>query len=170
MIEEHDHQYRTGIGTDIHRIGEGRKLMLGGVYIPDADGLEGHSDGDVVIHAVVDALFGAAGMGDIGTAFPDTDPQWKDNDSKEFLLITRDRLVAQDWEIVNIDVTIHTEGPRLEPYKGQMKRCISGLLSVDFGNVNIKAKTNEGLGPVGEEEAMAATAIALIKKKYRRTL
>lgn len=170
MIEEHDHEYRTGIGTDIHIVAEERRLMLGGVYIPDTDGLYGHSDGDVVLHALVDALLGAGGMGDIGTLFPDTDPQWRDTDSKEFLLIVKEQLEEQRWIIVNIDLTIHAEEPHLGPVKPQIKRCIASLLGVDFTAVNIKAKTNEGLGDIGAGEAIAATAIVLIKRKYKRTL
>ena len=170
MIEEHDHEYRTGIGTDIHSVVEGRKLMLGGVYVPDADGLLGYSDGDVALHAVIDALLGASGMGDIGTLFPDTDPQWKDADSKELLVIVKEQLEEQRWQIVNIDLIIHAEEPRLEPVKPQIKRCIASLLGIDFTAVNVKAKTNEGLGDVGAGEAIATTATALIKRKYKRTL
>jgi len=170
VIEEPKPEYRTGIGTDIHRIVEGRKLMLGGVYVPYPAGLAGHSDGDVGLHAVIDALLGASGMGDIGTLFPDTDPHWKDADSKELLFVVKERLEEKRWEVVNIDLIIHAEQPRLEPVKGQMKRCIAGLLGIDFTAVNVKAKTNEELGDVGAGEAMAATAIALLKKKKRRTL
>lgn len=170
MIEEHDHEYRTGIGTDIHIVAEERRLMLGGVYIPDIDGLYGHSDGDVALHALVDALLGAGGMGDIGTLFPDTDPQWRDADSKEFLLIVKEKLEEKRWQIVNIDLIIHAEEPHLGPFKGQIKRCIASLLGVDFTAVNVKAKTNEGLGDIGAGEAIAATAIVLIKRKYKRTL
>ena len=170
MIEEQRSEYRTGIGTDIHRVAAERKLMLGGVLVPYAAGLAGHSDGDVGLHAVIDALLGAAGMGDIGTLFPDTDPQWKDADSKELLVIVKKQLEEKHWEVVNIDLIIHAEEPRLEPVKGQMKRCIAGLLGIDFTAVNVKAKTNEGLGEVGAGEAMAATATALLKKKKRRTL
>jgi 2-C-methyl-D-erythritol 2,4-cyclodiphosphate synthase len=170
VIEEHDHEYRTGIGTDIHLVAEERRLMLGGVYIPDADGLYGHSDGDVGLHAVIDALLGAGGMGDIGTLFPDTDPRWRDADSKELLFIVKEKLEEKRWQIVNIDLIIHAEEPRLEPFKGQIKRCIASLLGMDFTAVNIKAKTNEGLGDIGAGEAIAATAIALIKRKYKRTL
>jgi 2-C-methyl-D-erythritol 2,4-cyclodiphosphate synthase len=103
--------YSVGIGTDIHRIVEGRRLMLGGVHIPFPAGLLGHSDGDVALHAVVDALLGAAGMGDIGTLFPDTDVQWKDADSKAFLYSVREQLEKKQWEVVNVDLTIHTEAP-----------------------------------------------------------
>jgi 2-C-methyl-D-erythritol 2,4-cyclodiphosphate synthase len=162
--------YRVGIGTDIHRVVEGRRLMLGGVYIPYPAGLLGHSDGDVVLHAVVDALLGAAGLGDIGTLFPDTDMQWKDADSKMFLYSVKEQLDRKQWEVVNVDVTIHAEAPKLGPLKGQIRRCIAGLLGMDFAAVNVKAKTNEGLGEIGAGEAMAATAIALLRKKPRRTL
>ncbi len=171
MIEEpKPPDYRVGIGTDIHRIVEGRKLMLGGVHIPFPAGLLGHSDGDVALHAIVDALLGAAGMGDIGTLFPDTDPQWKDADSKVFLYTVREQLEKKQWELVNVDLTIHTEAPKLGPMKGQIRRCIAGLLGMDFASVNVKAKTSEGLGEIGAGEAMAATAIALLRKKPRRTL
>ena len=170
MIEEQDAGYRIGIGTDIHRIVEGRKLMLCGVYVPYPAGLAGHSDGDVGLHAVIDALLGASGMGDIGTLFPDTDPALKDVDSKELLLIVKERLEEKKWEVVNVDLIIHTEEPKLTPVKGQMQRCIAGLLGIDFTAVNVKAKTNEGLGEIGAGQAMAATATALLRKKRRRTL
>jgi len=170
VIAEHRHEYRTGIGTDTHRVVAGRRLMLGGVYVPYPAGLAGHSDGDVALHAVIDAILGASGMGDIGTLFPDTDPRWQEADSKELLFIVRDKLAEKSWEVVNIDLIIHAEQPRLEPVKGQIKRCIAGLLGIDFTAVNVKAKTNEGLGEIGSGEAMAATAIALLKKKRKRTL
>ena len=171
MIEEpKPPEYRVGIGTDIHRIVEGRKLMLGGVHIPFPAGLLGHSDGDVVLHAVVDALLGAAGLGDIGALFPDTDPQWKDADSKIFLYSVKEQLEKKQWEVVNVDVTVHAEAPKLGPLKGQIRRCIAGLLDIDFAAVNIKGKTNEGLGEIGTGEAMAATAIALLRKKPHRGL
>jgi len=170
VIEDHDHKYRIGIGTDIHELVPGRRLMLGGVYVPFPTGLSGHSDGDVVLHAVIDALLGAAGMGDIGTLFPDTDPKWDGADSKELLVIVKDCLEEKHWEVVNIDLTIHAEEPNLASVKGQMKRCIAGLLGIDFNAVNIKAKTNEGFGEIGEGEAIATTATALLKEKYKRTL
>jgi len=163
-------EYRVGIGTDIHRIVEDRKLMLGGVHIPYPAGLLGHSDGDVAIHAIVDALLGAAGLGDIGTLFPDTDVQWKDADSKVFLYTVKEQLEKKGWEVVNVDLTIHAEAPKLGPMKGQIRRCIAGLLGIDFLSVNVKAKTNEGLGDIGAGDAMAATAIALLRKKPRRGL
>jgi 2-C-methyl-D-erythritol 2,4-cyclodiphosphate synthase len=168
VIEEPKPDYRVGIGTDIHRMVEGRRLMLGGVYIPYPAGLLGHSDGDVALHAIVDALLGASGLGDIGTLFPDTDPQWKDADSKTFLYSVREQLEKRQWQIVNVDLTIHAEAPKLGPLKGQIKRCIAGLLDIEFESVNVKAKTNEGLGEVGTGEAMAATAVALLRKKPHR--
>ncbi len=170
MIEEQDAGYRIGIGTDIHRIVEGIKLMLCGVYVPYPAGLAGHSDGDVGLHAIIDALLGASCMGDIGTLFPDTDPALKDVDSKELLLIVKERLEEKKWEVVNVDLIIHTEEPKLTPVKGQMQRCIAGLWGIDFTAVNVKAKTNEGLGEIGAGQAMAATATALLRKKRRRTL
>ena len=170
MIEESIHDYRSGVGTDIHRVVEGRRLMLGGVHVPYPAGLAGHSDGDVGLHAVIDALLGASGMGDIGILFPDTDPRWKDADSKELLLIVKEKLEEKQWEVVNIDLIIHAEEPRLLQVKGQMKRAIASLLGIDFNAVNVKAKTNEGLGDIGAGQAIAATAIALLKKKKRRTL
>jgi 2-C-methyl-D-erythritol 2,4-cyclodiphosphate synthase len=170
VIDEQDAGYRVGIGTDIHRVAEGRKLMLCGVYVPYPAGLAGHSDGDVGLHAVIDALLGATGMGDIGTLFPDTDPAFKDADSKELLFSVKERLEEKKWEVLNVDLIIHTEEPKLGPLKGQMKRCLAGLLGIDFTAVNVKAKTNEGLGEIGAGQAMAATATALLRKKRRRTL
>jgi 2-C-methyl-D-erythritol 2,4-cyclodiphosphate synthase len=170
VIEEPKEELRVGIGTDIHRLVEGRKLMLGGVAVPYPLGLLGHSDGDVVLHAIIDALLGAAGMGDIGTIFPDTDPKWKDADSKGFLLTVKEKLMEKKWEVINVDVTIHAEQPRLEPFRGQIKRVIAGLLGIDFNAVNVKAKTNNGLGEIGEGAAIAATAVTLLRKKAKRTL
>ena len=169
MIEA-DYEYRTGIGMDSHRLVAGRDLMLGGVLVPYPSGLLGHSDGDVVLHAVMDALLGAASEGDIGTLFPDSDEEWKDADSKELLLIVKDLLAEKRWEVVNVDLIVHAEEPKLERFKGQMKRCISGILGIDFSNVNVKAKTNEGLGEIGTGLAMAATAAVLLRRRIKRTL
>ena len=161
---------RIGIGYDIHKLVEGRKLMLGGIEVPYPSGLLGHSDGDVAIHAVIDAIIGAAGMGDIGTHFPDTEEQWKDADSKELLIVIKDQIKDKNWEVVNIDLIIHAEQPKLGVYKGQMKRAIAGLLGIDFAAVNVKAKTNEGLGEIGVGLAMAATASVLLRWRVKRTL
>jgi 2-C-methyl-D-erythritol 2,4-cyclodiphosphate synthase len=170
VIEEDPADYRIGIGTDIHRLVENRKLMLCGIYIPYPLGLLGHSDGDVGLHAVIDALLGASGMGDIGTLFPDTDAKWKNADSKELLLIVKDKLEEKRWQVINVDLIIHAEMPKLGSAKGQMKRVVAGLLGIDFTAVNVKAKTNEGLGDIGAGQAIAATATVLLRKKRRRGL
>jgi 2-C-methyl-D-erythritol 2,4-cyclodiphosphate synthase len=170
VIERPKPEYRSGIGTDIHELVVGRKLMLCGIHVPNSSGLAGHSDGDVGLHAVIDALLGAAAMGDIGTLFPDDEQRWKDADSKDLLAIVKGQLEEKDWEIANVDVVIHADQPRLESFKGQMKRCIAGILGIDFTTVNVKAKTDNGFGDVGAGDAIAATAIVLLKKKFRRTL
>jgi 2-C-methyl-D-erythritol 2,4-cyclodiphosphate synthase len=170
VIERPKPEYRSGIGTDIHELVVGRNLMLCGVHVPHLSGLAGHSDGDVGLHAVIDALLGAAAMGDMGTLFPDTDPKWKDADSKKLLVIVKEQLEEKDWEIANVDLIIHADQPRLELFKGHMKRCVAELLGIDFTTVNVKAKTDDGFGDVGAGDAIAATAIVLLKKKFRRTL
>ena len=164
MIEEHDHEYRTGIGTDIHRVVEGRKLILGGVLVPFPAGLIGHSDGDVVLHAVADALLGAAGLPDLGELFPDTDPAFKDADSKKLLLEVVAKVNDAGYRPNNIDVIIHAEKPRLSEYKRAMATSIAGLVDLPPTAVGVKAKTNEGLGVIGRMEGIACTAIASIVK------
>jgi len=165
-----EYEYRSGIGTDIHRLVEGKDLMLGGVHVPYAMGLKGHSDGDAVLHAVIDAMLGAAAMGDIGTLFPDTDEKWKDADSGKLTMIVRTMLEEKGWETVNADLIVHAERPKLAAFKGQIKRSVADLLSVDFNDINVKAKTNEGLDAVGEGRAIAATAVTLIRRRLKRTL
>ncbi len=165
-----EYEYRTGIGTDIHQLIADKPLMLGGVEVPFECGLLAHSDGDVVLHAVIDAILGAAGLGDIGTLFPDTDPEWKDADSRDLVLLVRERVKKDRWEIVNLDVIVHAQRPKLGPYKGQIKRAVAGLLDTDFSNVNIKAKTNEGLDAVGEGKAIASTAMVLLRRRVKRRL
>lgn len=167
MADAVQYEYRTGIGTDIHKLVPERPLFLGGIQIPFQLGLLGHSDGDVVLHAVIDAVLGAAALGDIGTLFPDTDPEWKDADSKELALQVRELVNQHCWQTVNLDVIIHAQLPKLAPYKGQIKRQIAGLLETDFANVNIKAKTNEGLDAVGEGRAIACTAMILLKRQLK---
>ena len=162
-----DYEYRTGIGTDVHRLGPGRPLILGGIEVPYALGLIGHSDGDVALHAVIDALHGAAAMGDIGTLFPDTDERFKGADSRQFAITVKEKLTEKRWEVVNIDLTVHTEQPRLENFKGQMKRAIAGVLEIDFNNVNVKAKTNEGIGEIGAVNAIGATAAVLLRRRVK---
>ena len=164
------YEYRTGIGTDIHKLVSERPLLLGGVQVPFELGLLGHSDGDVVLHAVIDAVLGATGLGDIGTLFPYTDPALKDVDSQQLVLQVRELAKQHHWEVVNLDVIIHAQLPKLAPYKGQIKRRIAGMLETDFANVNIKAKTNEGLDAVGEGRAIACTTTVLLRRRPKRTL
>lgn len=170
MISDIHYEYRTGIGTDIHRLVENRPLIIGGIEIPCPLGLLGHSDGDVLLHAIIDAILGATGLGDIGTHFPDTDPEWLDANSRQLLVITNDAVKEKRWEVVNLDTIIHAEQPKLAPFKGQMKRAIAELLHVDFSDVNIKAKTNEGLDAIGTGQAIAATANILLRRRIKRTL
>jgi 2-C-methyl-D-erythritol 2,4-cyclodiphosphate synthase len=161
------YEYRSGIGTDIHRLAPDRPLMLGGVQIPFELGLLGHSDADAVLHAVMDAMLGAAGLGDIGTFFPDTDPEWKDADSAELTMRVREQVKKQRWEIVNADIIVHAEVPKLGPYKGQIRRSVAGLIDTDFANVNVKAKTHEGIGAVGMGQAIETTAIVLMRRRMK---
>jgi len=167
---ETDYEYRTGIGTDIHRLVPDRRLMLGGIEVPFDRGLLGHSDGDVVLHAVIDALLGATCMGDIGTVFPDTDPALKDAESTNLLRVVQGHLEEGRWEVVNLDIIIHAEAPRLELFKRQMQRTIADILGTNFGLVNVKAKTNEGLGEIGHGQAIAATANVMLRRRLKRTL
>lgn len=154
---------RIGIGYDIHVLEPGRKLMLGGLHIPFDKGLKGHSDGDGLLHAITDALLGAAGMGDIGDHFPDTDPQWKDADSAVLLKAAFEQVKRRGFEIENIDCNIIAQAPRLKAYKSQMEARIAGLLEIETRRVNVKAKTNEGLDAVGRKEAIATQAVVLLR-------
>ena len=154
---------RTGIGYDIHRLVPGRKLVLGGVTIPYDRGLSGHSDADVLLHAICDALLGAAGLGDIGSIFPDTDPSYKDMDSMLFLEKTNAMLVERKYGVANIDSIIFAEAPRLSPYRERMAENIARAISVKSEAVNIKATTAEGLGAIGRGEGIAAMSVVLIE-------
>jgi 2-C-methyl-D-erythritol 2,4-cyclodiphosphate synthase len=156
---------RVGIGHDTHRLAEGRPLLLGGVPIAHPRGLIGHSDADVVLHALTDALLGAAGLGDIGDAYPDSDPRWKDADSRLFLRETLARLNRDGWRIVNIDVIIFAQEPKLGPKKAGIRDNLAQLLGLDAAAVNVKAKTGEHVGPIGRAEALACQAVALIEQK-----
>lgn len=153
---------RSGIGTDLHRLVPGRRLVLGGVVVPYELGLLGHSDADALTHAVIDALLGAAGLGDIGEAFPDTDPQWKDADSLELLRATVRRLATVGWRPGSVDAVVHAERPKLKAWKPAMRAALAGALGLPPELVNVKAKTGEGLDAVGRGEAIAATAIATV--------
>jgi 2-C-methyl-D-erythritol 2,4-cyclodiphosphate synthase len=153
---------RVGLGHDTHRLAEGRPLLLGGVRVEHSRGLVGHSDADVVLHAVTDALLGAAGLGDIGDAYPDTDPAYLDADSRVFLRETLTRLNQKGWRVVNVDVTIFAQEPKLGPIKDRIRRQLADLLGLDLDAVNVKAKTGEKVGHIGRGEAIGCQAIALI--------
>jgi 2-C-methyl-D-erythritol 2,4-cyclodiphosphate synthase len=155
---------RVGIGHDTHRLVEGRPLILGGVRVAHARGLAGHSDADVVLHALTDALLGAAGLGDIGDAYPDTEPAWKDADSRLFLRETLARLNRAGWRVVHIDVIIFAQEPKLGSIKADIRTNLAQLLGLDVGCVNVKAKTGEHVGSIGRAEALACQAVALIER------
>ncbi len=153
---------RTGIGYDSHRFDDSRPLILGGVHIPDEPGLAGHSDGDAVAHAISDALLGAASLGDIGRLFPDTDDRWKDANSLELLAEVRRRVVAASYTIVNVDVTVRAERPKLSPYVDKMRDALAQALGVGANAVSVKAKTNEKMDSVGRGKGIQVFAIASI--------
>jgi len=155
-------QFRIGEGWDIHALVEGRKLMLGGVEIPFHKGLLGHSDADALLHAITDALLGAAALGDIGTLFPDTDAQFKGADSAVLLAEAARQVRALGFEISNIDCTVIAQAPKLAAFKLPMRERIATILGIEVGQVNVKAKTAEKMGPVGEGLAMEARAVALL--------
>jgi 2-C-methyl-D-erythritol 2,4-cyclodiphosphate synthase len=155
--------FRVGIGYDIHRLAEGRRLIVGGIEIAHDKGLVGHSDADVVLHAVTDAVLGAAGLPDIGDLFPDTDPKYKDADSRELLLEAMKRVNERGFRACNLDIIIHAEAPKMSPFKRRIGESIAELTGVDPDRVSVKAKTNEGMGPLGYAEAIACTAVALIE-------
>lgn len=153
---------RIGIGYDIHRLVEGRRLVLGGVEIPFEKGLLGHSDSDVLTHAICDALLGAAALGDIGTHFPDTDPQWAGASSLDLLARVVELVAQNGYRVANVDATVMAERPKLMPYVQAIRESLAPVLQIYVDQVNIKAKTNEGLESVGRGEAMAAQAVALL--------
>ncbi len=155
--------YRIGLGNDIHRLAAGRKLILGGVHVPFDKGPVGHSDGDALAHSVCDALLGAAALGDIGRHFPDSSPEWHGVSSLKFLRQTRKLLKAAGYEIVNIDVTIGLERPKLAPHIPAMRKRLAAALGVKPAQISVKAKTGEGVDAVGRGEAIRADAIVLLK-------
>jgi 2-C-methyl-D-erythritol 2,4-cyclodiphosphate synthase len=156
---------RVGIGYDSHRLTTGRPLVLGGIRIEHPQGLAGHSDADVVLHAVTDALLGAAGLGDIGDAYPDTDPAWAGADSRRFVRETLARLNQAGWRLVNVDVIVFAQEPKLGPLKGRIRDSLAELLRLDAGAVNVKAKTGERVGAIGRAEAIGCQAVALLEEK-----
>ena len=158
-------EVRTGMGYDVHRVSDdpARQMWLGGVLFP-GPGLEGHSDADAVLHAIVDALLGAAGLGDIGDHYPNTDPRWKGEPSSTFLKETAQKLAAEGWNVVNIDVSVIAEKPKLSERRTEVRSAIAGLVGIGTERVSVKATTNEGLGSIGRGEGIAAYAVATIKR------
>lgn len=157
-------EFRVGLGHDTHRLVPDRPLILAGVRIDHPLGLAGHSDADVVLHAVADALLGATGKGDIGEHFPDTDPACKDLDSSKLLAVVVDAVERDGWSVVNADVIVHAQAPKLLLHKALMKSNLARLLHVEAACVNVKAKTGEKVGPVGRQEAMQAEAVILVRR------
>lgn len=155
---------RIGHGYDVHRLAEGRDLILGGVKIDYPLGLDGHSDADVLLHAVADALLGAAGLGDIGLHFPDTDTRYKGADSRMLLRVVREKVTAAGYRISNVDVTMIAQRPKLRPYIGQMAENLAFDLQIDVSRVNVKATTEEHLGFTGEGLGMACHAVCLLEE------
>lgn len=155
---------RTGMGVDAHRLVPGRPLLLGGVEIPHPLGLAGHSDADVVLHAVMDALLGAAGLGDIGTHFPPDDPAWRDADSVELLRRVARMLTESGWAVAHVDAVVLAEAPRIAPYAPRMREAIAGALGVNAGAVSLKATTTEGMGAIGRGEGITAYALATVSR------
>ncbi len=156
---------RAGLGYDVHRLVEGRKLMLGGVEIPFEKGLLGHSDADVLLHALCDAMLGAAGLGDIGMHFPDTDSRYKDISSLVLLESTRAMVRKTGYRVVNIDATVFAQAPKIAPYRIAIQKSIASALRIEIDAVNIKATTTEGLGTIGEGEGIGAMCVALLEKR-----
>jgi len=154
---------RIGLGEDLHRVDDARTLVLGGVIIEEGPGLSGHSDADVLLHAITDAVLGAAALGDIGHYFPPNDPRYAHADSADFLRKALELAREQGWEVLNIDSVVKTERPKLAPYMAHIRERIAEIAGIDVGAVGVKAKTGEGLDAVGRGEAMAATAVVLLE-------
>jgi 2-C-methyl-D-erythritol 2,4-cyclodiphosphate synthase len=157
-------EHRAGIGYDTHRRSAVRTLVLGGVELPGVPGLHGFSDSDVLAHAVIDAVLGAAGLGDIGRHFPDTDPAYENADSIELLRQAAGLAAAEGWRVVNVDATVICEEPRIAPQAAEMQARLAGALSVDPGRVSVKGTTNEGMGFIGRGEGIATVAVAMLER------
>ena len=156
--------FRIGQGSDVHALVEGRPLIIGGVTIPHTHGLLGHSDADVLLHAITDAVLGGAGLGDIGRHFPDTDPAYKGADSRVLLRAAVAMAADAGWKVVNLDATVHAQAPKIGPHAEAMVTNIASDLGVGTGRVNVKAKTNEGLGYLGRKEGIAANVVVLLAR------
>jgi 2-C-methyl-D-erythritol 2,4-cyclodiphosphate synthase len=156
---------RVGMGFDVHQLEEGRDFFLGGIKLPATKGATGHSDADVLIHAICDALLGAANLRDIGFHYSNTDPQWRGRDSKFFLKDVTRMLSEQGWKIENVDCTLCLEAPKINPHIPEMKKVLAPLMNIEEADISIKATTSERLGYVGREEGVNAYAVALIKKE-----
>ncbi|MEK9873114.1 MAG: 2-C-methyl-D-erythritol 2,4-cyclodiphosphate synthase [Betaproteobacteria bacterium] len=156
---------KIGEGFDIHRLVNGKELLIGGVSVPHEKGLDGHSDADVLLHALCDALLGALGADDIGTHFPDDDPKWRGADSSQFVLHALDLVYAQNYIISNVDATVYAQRPRLRTYIDQIKTRLGKLLNLEKNLINVKAKTTERLGTIGREEGIAASVSVLLLRK-----
>jgi 2-C-methyl-D-erythritol 2,4-cyclodiphosphate synthase len=161
------HEYRCGLGWDSHRIAAGRPLLLGGVRVESEFGLEGHSDADILLHAVTDALLGAAALGDIGMHFPDTDPQWKGAGSLQFLEHARKLVEGEGFELVHLDTTVILERPKLKDYRMKIREQLALSLGLRLENVSVKFKTAEKVGPVGEGKSAEAQAIVTVRRLSR---
>lgn len=159
-----DFPLRVGMGYDVHRVVAGRPLILGGVRIPHPTGLAGHSDADVLLHAITDALLGAAALGDIGSHFPPSEMRWKDADSRDLLRMAMDHVRAAGWLPVNIDATVVCETPKIGPHAAAIRASIAAVLALEAGAINVKGTTSEGLGFTGTGEGIAAYAVALIRR------
>jgi 2-C-methyl-D-erythritol 2,4-cyclodiphosphate synthase len=155
---------RAGIGYDVHRFQDDRPLFLGGIEIADETGLVGHSDADVLLHAIIDALLGAAGLSDIGQHFPQDEPQWKDASSLDLLARTLALVHEAGFGVGNVDATVIAEQPRLEPHIPTMRGCIAQALGIEVGRVNVKATTHEGIGAIGRGEGIAVMAVAMLRE------
>jgi len=156
---------RVGLGYDVHRLAKDRRLVLGGVDIDSPEGLDGHSDADVLLHAICDALLGAAALGDIGQHFPNSEERWRGADSRELLRLVSERVGRAGFEVGNVDATVIAERPRLSPYIGRIQSSIAGILGVDPSRISVKATTSEGLGFVGDGRGIVAHAVCLLEEK-----
>jgi len=157
-------EFRVGSGVDVHAFGPGDSLVLGGVRIPHSRGVIAHSDGDVLLHALVDALLGAAGLGDLGEHFPDSDPQWRGADSRQFVAAALAMLERRSLRVVNVDLTVLAQQPRLAPWREAIRHAIATMLGVELQNINLKATTTEHLGFLGRSEGLMAMATVLLSR------